>query len=50
MRRMIGRLPLGIWIALFSMLFCLLVAGGGQVLSLLDCPRRQTHETPCARS
>jgi hypothetical protein len=36
MRRMIGRHPLGIWIALFFMLFCLLVAGGGQVLSLLN--------------
>lgn len=36
MRLMIGRHPLGIWIALFAMLFCLFVAGGGQVLSLAD--------------
>ena len=36
MRRMIGRRPLGIWIALFAMLFCLFVAGGGQILSLVD--------------
>jgi hypothetical protein len=36
MRRMIGRYPLGIWIALYCLLFCIVVAGGGQVLSLLD--------------
>ncbi len=34
--RMIGRRPLGIRIALFAMLFCLFVAGGGQILSLAD--------------
>lgn len=36
MRRIVGRHPLGIWIALFAMLFCLLVGGGGQVLSLFS--------------
>jgi len=36
MRRIVRRHPLGIWIALFCMLFCFLVAGGGQVLSLID--------------
>lgn len=36
MRRIIWRRPLGIWVALFSMLFCLFVAGGGQALSLAD--------------
>jgi hypothetical protein len=36
MRRIIGRHPLGIWISLFCMLFCALVGGGGQVLSLLN--------------
>ncbi len=35
MRRIVARQPLGIWIALFAMLFCLLLGGGGQVLSLL---------------
>lgn len=35
-RRMFGRRPGGVWIALLGMLFCLLVAGGGQLLSLID--------------
>lgn len=36
MGRIICCHPLGIWIALFFMLFCLFVAGGGQALSLVD--------------
>jgi hypothetical protein len=36
MRRAISGHPLGIWIALVCMLFCLLVAGGGQALSLIN--------------
>jgi hypothetical protein len=36
MRRIVLNHPLGIWIALVSLVFCLLVGGSGQVLSLLD--------------
>lgn len=35
MKRMIGRHPLGIWISVFSMLFCLVVPGSRQVLFLI---------------
>jgi hypothetical protein len=36
MRRIIGRHPLGIWIAVFAVLFCVFLGGGGQALSLYD--------------
>lgn len=36
MRTMLAGHPLGIWVAIFAILFTLIAAGGGQVLSLVD--------------
>jgi hypothetical protein len=36
MKRMIGRHPLGIWIGIFCMLFCLVIPGSNQILFLIN--------------